>query len=196
PWSTEAALGPLIPAGLVQPEMELPFLPGERWSLTGGPHAAWDSGTPRGALDFSPITGEAVCAVSSRWAVAVAPGVIVRSANNALALDLDGDGDEQTGWVVVYYHLAEADMISQDSLVAQDEHLGHPSCEGGHSTGKHVHVVRKYNGEWLPADGPLPFVLSGWKAVAGSRNYEGSLVRDGSVVSSNPGGNQSSVIYR
>jgi LasA protease len=41
PWDRQAALGPVIPAGLAQPEMELPFIPGERWSLTGGPHPAW-----------------------------------------------------------------------------------------------------------------------------------------------------------
>jgi LasA protease len=121
PWTREAAIGPLIPAGLVQPDMELPFLPGERWSLTGGPHSAWDSGTPRGALDFSPVTGEATCAVSARWAAAVAPGVIARAAGNAVALDLDGDGFEQTGWVVVYYHLADRELISNGSLAAQDE---------------------------------------------------------------------------
>jgi LasA protease len=196
PWARQAALGPVIPAGLVQPEMELPFIPGERWSLTGGPHPAWDSGTPRGALDFSPVTGEATCAVSARWATAVAPGVITRAARNAVALDLDGDGYEQTGWVVVYYHLAETELASPGAVVAQDGRIGHPSCEGGRATGKHVHIVRKYNGEWLPADGPLPFVLSGWRAVADSRNYQGSLVKDGLVVTSNPGGPRTSVIMR
>jgi murein DD-endopeptidase MepM/ murein hydrolase activator NlpD len=196
PWVREAAIGPVIPAGLIQPNMELPFQPGERWSLTGGPHFAWDSGTPRGALDFSPVTGEASCAVSSRWATAVAPGMIARAAHNAVVLDLDGDGYEQTGWVLVYYHLAESELISAGSIVQQDGLLGHPSCEGGRSTGKHVHIVRKYNGEWLPADGPIPFVLSGWRATADDRNYQGSLVKDGLVVSSNPGGNQTSIITR
>ncbi len=196
PWTRQAALGPVILPGLMQPQMELPFMPGERWSLTGGPHPAWDSGTPRGALDFSPVTGEATCAVSARWATAVAPGVITRAARNAVALDLDGDGYEQTGWVLVYYHLAASELITPGTVVAQDERLGHPSCEGGRATGKHVHIARKYNGEWLPADGPLPFTLSGWRAVADSRNYQGSLVKDGLVVTSNPGGPRTSVIMR
>ena len=142
------------------------------------------------------MTGEATCAVSARWATAVAPGVIVRAARNAVALDLDGDGYEQTGWVVVYYHLAESEMASPGAVVAQDGRIGHPSCEGGRATGKHVHIVRKFNGEWLPADGPLPFVLSGWRAVADSRNYQGSLVKDGLVITSNPGGPRTSVIMR
>lgn len=196
PWAREAAAGPVIPPDFSQPEMELPFLVGERWSLTGGPHPAWDSGTPRGALDFSPVTGEAICAVSSRWATAVAPGVIARAARNAVALDLDRDGYEQTGWVVVYYHLADSELISVGSLAAQDELLGHPSCEGGRATGKHLHIARKYNGEWLPADGPIPMILSGWQTIADSRNYQGSLINGERVVTSNPGGNQTSVITR
>jgi hypothetical protein len=53
-------------------------------------------------------------------------------------------------------------MIAEGTLVEQGDALGHPSCEGGRSTGKHVHLARKYNGEWIAADGPIPFVLSGW----------------------------------
>ena len=32
--------------------------------------------------------------------------VIVRAADNAVALDLDGDGRESTGWVLLCYPLA------------------------------------------------------------------------------------------
>ncbi|HLA96980.1 MAG TPA: LysM peptidoglycan-binding domain-containing protein, partial [Anaerolineales bacterium] len=38
PWERALALGDLLPANLSQPTLELPFLPGERWSLTAGPH--------------------------------------------------------------------------------------------------------------------------------------------------------------
>ena len=60
--------------------------------------------------------------------------------------------------------------------------LDHPSCEGGRATGTHVHVARKYNGEWIPAGGPVPFDLSGWVAATGAREYEGTLTRDGVIV--------------
>ena len=83
--------------------LELPFGPGERWSLTGGPHLAWNAGTPRGTLDFSPITNEEPCTVSARWVTAPASGTIVHAADNAGAIDLDGDGHKSTGWVFVYY---------------------------------------------------------------------------------------------
>ena len=196
PWGRAASAGPLLPAGLAQPTLELPFLPGENWSLTAGAHMAWNSGTPRGALDFSPITGGLPCEMSPAWVTASASGLVVRSAYNAVALDLDGDGSEQTGWVLVYMHLADEGRIQSGAWAALDDPLGHPSCEGGRATGKHVHIARKYNGEWLAADGPVPFILSGWRAYAGVGNYLGTLVKDGQVVTSNPGGEQGSTIRR
>ena len=196
PWQRAAQIGPLLPDGLSQPALELPFAPGERWSLSGGPHPSWNTGSPRGALDFSPVTGEAVCAVSKAWATASTPGIIARAAYNVVALDMDGDGFEQTGWVLVYVHLAGSELVEEGKTVIQDEPLGHPSCERGQSTGKHVHIARKYNGEWLSADGPLPFVLSGWRVEAGTRNYEGNLVKGDQVVSANPSGTRSSVFSR
>jgi len=61
---------------------------------------------PRGALDPSPITGGDPCAVLPAWATASAPGLVVPAADNGVAQDLDGDGRESTGWVLLYYHLA------------------------------------------------------------------------------------------
>jgi LasA protease len=195
-WGRAEAAGPVLPADLEQPILELPFAPGERWSLTAGPHNAWTSGTPRGALDLSPITSEDPCAVSARWVTASAPGVVVRAEDNVLALDLDGDGHESTGWVLVYYHLADDGLIASGIQVATGDPLGHPSCEGGRATGKHVHLARKFNGEWLAADGPVPFFLSGWRAVADARNYYGSLVRGEEQVTSDSSGMQGSTIWR
>jgi LasA protease len=187
---------PLFPLGLAQPALELPFMPGEHWSLTSGPHITWTTGTPRGALDFAPITGEPACAVSTAWVTASAAGLVVRAERGILALDLDGDGQEATGWVLVYMHLAEQDRIPLGAWVEADGRLGHPSCEGGSATGTHVHLARKYNGEWLAADGPLPLVLSGWTAHAGLLSYQGTLEKDGQVVTAQPNGTAGSTIIR
>lgn len=194
PWARE--VDPLLPPDLAQPPIELPFLPGTYWALTAGPHFSWSYGSPRGALDFSPITGGAACDVSPAWATAAAAGLVVRSADNAVVLDLDGDGYEQTGWVLVYFHLTDSERIMAGRWVEADTPLGHPSCEGGRATGKHVHLARKYNGEWLAAEGPVPFVLGGWQAVGGAGNYAGSLVRGSQVVTAQPGGGQGSTIVR
>jgi LasA protease len=196
PWERAKEVEPVIPDGLVQPDLELPFLPGEAWSFTGGPHSSWGTGTPRGALDFAPVTGEPACAVSRAWVTASAAGVVTRSERNLIALDLDGDGFEGTGWVLIYYHIADKDRLPAGSRVEVDDFLGHPSCEGGQATGTHVHIARKFNGEWLPADGNHPFVMSGWQAVEGIRAYEGFLVKGDLVITANPGGSRISIITR
>jgi LasA protease len=196
PWQAAAQVEPLFPPALAQPTLELPFSPGELWSLTSGPHIAWRTGTPRGALDFAPITGEPHCAVSIAWVTASAPGLVLRTKDGTVVLDLDGDGLEQTGWVLVYMHIAEQDRVSPGTWVDTNSPLGHPSCEGGQATGTHVHLARKYNGEWLAADGPLPFVLSGWVAHVGELPYEGTLEKNGQVVSAHPDGSSGSTITR
>lgn len=195
-WSRAATVEPYLLSTDRQPELSLPFAPGESWSLTGGPHMSWQTGTPRGALDFAPITGEPACAVSARWVTASAPGLVTRTTRSVVALDLDGDGDEGTGWVLVYMHIAEQDRVPVGAWVDADAPIGHPSCEGGQSTGTHVHLVRKFNGEWLGVDEPLPLVLSGWRAYAGAARYEGYLQKGDMIVTSRPDGSSGSTIIR
>jgi LasA protease len=195
-WARAIEVEPIIPEDLSQPDLELPFLPGEAWSFTGGPHSSWGTGTPRGALDFAPVTGEPACAVSQAWVTASAAGIVTRSERNIVALDLDGDGSEGTGWVLVYYHIADKDRIPMGSRLEVDDAIGHPSCEGGQSTGTHVHIARKYNGEWLAADGIHPFIMSGWQVVEGIRPYQGYLVKGDVVITANPGGSRISIIIR
>jgi murein DD-endopeptidase MepM/ murein hydrolase activator NlpD len=196
PWERSSAFGPLLPADARQPELVLPFAPGGAWSLTGGPHNAWLTGSPQGAIDFAPITGEAHCAVSTRWATAAAAGLVVRSERGVVAIDLDGDGDEGTGWVLIYLHMAEQDRVSVGTWLAQDDPVGHPSCEGGTSTGTHLHLTRKFNGEWLPVDGPLPMLIGGWQVIAGEKRYEGYLVRGNEIIQADPNGMGNSAIIR
>ncbi len=174
--------GEVIPAGLAQPALTLPFQPGLTWALTSGPHITWQIGTPRGAIDFAPRDDLPGCIVSNVYATASAPGLVVRSSRGAVAVDLDGDGNEGTGWVIIYMHLARDGRIADGSWVNTDDPLGYPSCEGGYSTGTHLHITRKYNGEWISASGAVPFVMDGWLAVAGQGAYAGWLVRDGETV--------------
>ncbi len=196
PWQEAVSLEPLFPPDLAQPALELPFSPGEAWSLTSGPHISWRTGTPRGALDFSPITGLPPCVIPTVWVTSSAAGLVVRSERSIVAIDLDGDGYEQTGWVLVYMHIAEQGRVPTGTWVETNTPIGHPSCEGGQATGTHTHLARKYNGEWLAADGPLPMVLSGWVAHVGELSYEGTLEKDGQVVSAHPDGSAGSTITR
>lgn len=196
PWARAAEVGSVLPDDLAQPVLELPFAPGERWSFSGGPHLTWNSGSPQGALDFSPVEGGSPCTASTAWVTAAAAGLVARSSDDALVLDLDGDGFEGSGWALLYLHIPDADRVPAGTEVALDRRLGHPSCDRGQSTGTHVHLARKYNGEWIPADGPLPFVLSGWETQAGLKSYGGTLMKGDQVVTANPGGSSISIIVR
>jgi LasA protease len=171
-----------IPPNLEQPRLALPFLPNRVWDFTGGPHPTWGDGLPYGALDFAPPAAEGGCAASSEWVAAPVDGVVTRSGEALVVLDLDGDGDDRTGWVLIFFHMATNDRIAAGTVVKQGDLLGHPSCEGGRATGTHVHVARRYNGEWLPAGGVLPFTLDGWEAHAGSVAYEGTLTKASNVI--------------
>jgi murein DD-endopeptidase MepM/ murein hydrolase activator NlpD len=171
----------LIPANLSQPRMQLPFESGDVWSFTGGPHGGWDSGSAWSALDFAP-PGEALgCVSSDAWVVAVASGWIVRAENGEVIQDLDNDGYEQTGWEVLYMHIETRDRVQPNTYVYAGERIGHPSCEGGYSNGTHVHLARKYNGEWISADGDIPFDLDGWVSSGNGTEYDGYLTH-GDVV--------------
>lgn len=174
PWQFEH---PLFEPGVEQPEMILPFLPDHVWAFTGGPHGAWEREAAWAALDFAPSSLLPGCSTSMEWVVASAPGLVLRSGGGLVVLDLDGDGREQTGWVLIYLHIASQGRVEAGEFVEQGDLIGRPSCEGGIATGTHVHIARKYNGEWILADGPLPFTMSGWQAKAGTKAYQGALVR-------------------
>jgi murein DD-endopeptidase MepM/ murein hydrolase activator NlpD len=177
---------PLFPPGLAQPELILPFQPDRRWGFTSGPHKAWETEAALAALDFAPPSDRFGCDRSNAWVVAVADGLVVRSEQGAVVLDLDGDGFEGTGWAVLYMHIESRGRVAPGTYLHRGDPVGHPSCEGGPANGTHVHIARKFNGEWIAADGPLPFEMSGWIAHAGFRPFEGSLTRGDQTVVANP----------
>lgn len=168
---------PIIPESLVQPELQLPFEMGDVWSYTSGPHGGWDSGSAWAALDFAP-PGEALgCFASAAWVVASAPGQIVYAQDGAVIQDLDSDGVWQTGWSILYMHIDSADRVQVGDYLEAGDPVGHPSCEGGYSTGTHLHIARRYNGEWIAADGYLPFVMDGWVSSGYGVEYDGYLTK-------------------
>jgi murein DD-endopeptidase MepM/ murein hydrolase activator NlpD len=134
------------------------------------------------AIDFAPPSMTNECNVSDRWVTAMAAGLVVRSANGVVVVDLDGDGKEQTGWDIMYLHIANDGRVAVGTYVNANDHIGHPSCEGGVATGTHVHIARKYNGEWIPAAGYLPFDLNGWVVQGGDQAYKGTMIKDGQIV--------------
>jgi murein DD-endopeptidase MepM/ murein hydrolase activator NlpD len=176
------AFEPVLPPNLIQPALQLPFESGVEWAYTGGPHGGWGDGSAWAALDFAP-PGEALgCITSNDWIVAMTDGLIIRSENGAVVQDLDGDGFEQTGWTILYMHVESRDRVETGEYIRTGTRIGHPSCEGGVSTGTHLHIARRYNGEWIPADQNIPFALDGWVSIGTGIEYDGSLQRGGRSV--------------
>lgn len=196
PWVRSQAVEPLYPPGLTQPSLILPFEMDRLWSFSGGPHGAWEHDGSYAALDFAPAASESGCQKSNAWVVSSASGLVVRSGSGLVVLDLDGDGHEQTGWVLIHLHVSNEGRAPVGTWVDKGDRLGHPSCEGGLATGTHVHIARKYNGEWIAADGPMPFVLSGWTAHAGDVAYLGTLTRGDQVVTACTCGSRDTNILR
>lgn len=162
--------------------MILPFQQGVAWSFTGGPHPAWGDGAAWSALDFAPPGSPMGCAVSGDWVTAVADGLIVRTEFGAVIQDLDGDGYEQSGWVVLYMHMSTWERVEPGTFVEKGALIGHASCEGGISSGSHLHIARRYNGEWIDADGDIPFIMDGYQAESSGIAYNGLLERNGAYI--------------
>jgi LasA protease len=173
------AVEPLIPIDLTQPVLRLPWESSSTFYYTGGPHAAFGSRSAWAAVDFAPPDIKGSCYYSSQNLTAATDGRLLLGETGEMYLDLDADGYLQTGWVLLYLHAAARDDVSHGQLVTAGTPLGYASCEGGISTSSHLHLARRYNGEWIAADGPVPLVLSGWQVQAGIGQYEGSMVRDG-----------------
>jgi LasA protease len=182
PWAADKAGQPLMPGSLQQPTFTFPFPAGETWVLTGGPHTGWGSLLPWAALNFAPPAVVGGCIPTNRQAVALADGVVVRSETGVVMLDLDGDGNERTGWDILYLHVATDGRAPAGKVLKRGDPVGYPSCEGGTATGTHVHIARKYNGEWIPVNSELAFNLEGWIAHIGNAPYQGTLTRGGTTI--------------
>ena len=176
------------PADLQQPSLTLPFPRADTWRFTGGFHGGWGNGSAWAAIDFSPPEESpqgGFCYTSSYPATAVARGTIARLDEGIVILDLDEDSNEGSGWTILYLHLDHHDALRQGQVVEAGNILGYASCLGGVTTATHLHIARRYNGEWIPADcnrcppgvDVPPFVMSNWKVVGlASQLYQGFMV--------------------
>ena len=64
------------------------------------------------------------------------------------------------------------------------------------ANGTHLHLARKYNGEWIAADGRLPFNLDGWVSSGDGIEYDGFLERGTQKVEAWDGVNDLNQITR
>lgn len=197
----DLAYEPVIPPGLTQPDLQLPIESGKSWAFTGGPHGGWGDGSAWAALDFAPPGDALGCVLSDDWVVAVGSGPILRANNGAVVQDLDlpglpADGLEQTGWTILYMHVEDRDRVQAGTRLQAGDRVGHPSCEGGVSSGTHVHLARRYNGEWITADQEIPFILDNWVSSGDGKEYDGFLTRDGQSLEAYAGRSDNNGIVR
>ena len=117
---------PTVPADLRQPALTLPFPRGETWRFTGGFHGGWGNGSAWSAIDFAPPDHAegGWCYTSKHPTTAIARGVIARLGDGVVVLDLDEDGDEGSGWTILYLHLSPHDALREGQVVEAGQHPG------------------------------------------------------------------------
>lgn len=173
------AIEPLVPPGLKQPLMRLPFEDGVLWYFTGGPHGGWADGSAWAAVDFA-TAGPGGCAPAPAWEVAAAPGKVVQVEDGRVMINLSGADFQGTGWTMMYMHVGTKGRVEKGTYVLMGDHIGHPACEGGYSPASHLHIARMYNGQWLDAGaGNVPFDLAGYSFKGTGQEYDGTMDRDG-----------------
>ncbi len=79
-------------------------------------------------------------------------------------------------------HIETRGRVELGERLKAGDRIGHPSCEGGVSTGSHLHIARRYNGEWIPADQNIPFDLDGWISQGFGYAYQGLMVRGDQTI--------------
>lgn len=184
-WTTlfgdpyEYKSGDVLPEELPDQSLALPFEESQVWYYVAGPYEAAGPGTPWAAIDFAPPPEKASgCHLSLDYVTAAARGKVVRSSRAEVVIDTDDDGFEGSGWVHVYRHLSSWERVEEGESVATGEPIGHPSCEGGAETVTRVAFMRRYNGQWIPANRPdAPLVMDGWVAIPGAEPRAGWLMR-------------------
>ena len=172
------SIEPLLPPDLKQPALRLPWNDGATWYYTGGPHSAWGDLAAWSAIDVTPsdMSGSGSCNSSRDWALAVAPGRVVRAERGRVMLSLSNNNFQGTGWALLYMHIASAGRAAVGLQLNAGDRIGHPSCEGGDADATHLHMARLYNGQWIDSN-TVPFILSGWQVTESSQQYEGKIVR-------------------
>jgi len=163
------------PTGLLQ----LPYPVGESW-VHGGTHTTSGSCGPSaypGCVPYSTFSSMDFYATYQGWGsdtsgdfVSAAHGgtIVVHSSCSLEVIS-------PSGWSTSYYHLDNIQVTSGQTVSINTpvanyaDNLQQATCQGGYSSGPHVHFSLKKNGQHRPLDGVS---LSGYPVHAGRWDYD------------------------
>ncbi len=159
-------------ATAAQIPMQFPWSVGESWRF-GGAHADGGSGSTLSSLDFWGSNADWGDPINVK-VVAAAAGRLKRHSSCYVTVIHSGD------WSTGYYHLGEI-LVSDGATVAANQPIAKYAntesqalCNGGSSTGPHVHWTLFSANQEASLDGK---VLSGWTIHPGTYSYDDSCSR-------------------
>ena len=148
--------------------LQFPFPLGQSWHI-GGAHTNTGWGNyPLSSLDMSRGGGWG-SNQSNVWVAASAAGQFKRHSSCFAEIV------HANGWSTTYYHLmniqyATGANINRNTRIANPAHTrGQALCNGGSSTGPHLHWSLKRYGQWYHLNGAY---LSGWRITAQGYSYD------------------------
>ncbi|KZN41441.1 peptidase M23 [Pseudoalteromonas luteoviolacea] len=151
--------------------MNLPWPSGYAW-YSGGAHSNTGSGYPYSSLDFN--NGSGGWGSNTPWVQAAHGGTVTRySACNIRVT-------HSSGYATQYYHMDNLQYGSGDYISA-GAWLGRYAnnrsmalCQGGQSSGPHVHFSLLYNGRFISLHNTY---ISGYRIDVGNSNYDDNCYR-------------------
>ncbi|MBU2968251.1 M23 family metallopeptidase [Pseudoalteromonas sp. C2R02] len=146
--------------------MSFPWPSGYAW-YSGGAHSNTGSGYPYSSLDFNNNSGG--WGSNTPWIQASHGGVVTKYSNCNMRIT------HSSGYATSYYHMDNLQYRTGDS-VQTGAWLGRYAnnkqtalCEGGQSSGPHVHFSLLYNGRYTSLHNHY---ISGYRVDVGNYNYD------------------------